>query len=255
MRLLHLLFGVTGYAIFFGTFLYLIGFVTGLLAPVTVDVGGPIEPVWLALAIDAALISLFGVQHAIMARPWFKRWLTRVVPQPLERTVFVLATCGVLALMFWQWRPIPNVLWSLDGAPAALLRALCFTGWGIVLLSTFLIDHFDLFGLRQVWLPFRGRPYVQRPFVERGLYRRMRHPLMFGMVLAFWAAPTMTLGHLAFAGFFSIYIAIGLRLEERDLVAQHGESYLDYRRRVRSLLPLRRGRPAQPAAALVADAG
>lgn len=236
-RFLTLLCGVTGYAIFFATFLYLIGFVTGLVVPISVDGGGPQSPVLPALLIDAALIALFGVQHTIMARPRFKAWLTRFVPQALERTGFVLVTCGVFALMFTQWRAIPTVLWSLDGAVGHAVLGLGFVGWGLVLLSTFLIDHFDLFGLRQVWLAFRGRPYTQRVFQERSLYRHVRHPLMLGFLIAFWSAPTMTLGRFVFATCYTLYILVALFFEERDLVALHGDSYRDYQRRVPKLLP------------------
>lgn len=239
MRLFTLLYGVTGYAVFFATFLYLIGFITGLVVPVHVDAGGPESPLPAALLIDAALIALFGVQHTVMARPWFKRWLTRSVPQPMERTLFMLVTCAVFALMFWQWRPIPTVLWTTGGALANVLLGVCFTGFGIVLLSTFLIDHFDLFGLRQTWLAFRGRPYTQKPFAERSLYRFVRHPLMLGFLLAMWAAPTMTVGRFAFAAYYTVYVLIALVFEERDLVGAHGAAYREYQRRVPKLLPLR----------------
>jgi protein-S-isoprenylcysteine O-methyltransferase Ste14 len=239
MRYFILLFGVAGYAVFFATFLYLIGFVTGLVVPVHVDGGGAEAPLGAALLIDAALVALFGVQHSIMARPWFKHWLTRLVPAPLERTLFMLVTCGVFALMFTQWRPIPIELWSTDGVVAQLLLAAGFAGWGIVLLSTFLIDHFDLFGLRQTWLAFRGRPYSQRVFQERSLYRFVRHPLMLGFLIAFWAAPTMTLGRFAFAACYTAYILVALIFEERDLVALHGAAYREYQRRVPKLLRFR----------------
>jgi protein-S-isoprenylcysteine O-methyltransferase Ste14 len=240
-RLLILLFGVAGYAAFLATFLYLVGFVSGLVVPVTVDHGGPAAPWPTALLIDAGLVALFGLQHTVMARPAFKRAFTRLVPGAIERTCFVVVTCGVFALMFTQWRPIPTVLWSSGGAIAMALHGVAFTGWTIVLLSTFLIDHFDLFGLRQVWLAFRGRPYTQRTFQERSLYRLVRHPLMLGFLIAFWAAPTMTLGRFAFAACYTIYILLALLVEERDLVALHGPAYRDYQRRVPRLLPLPAG--------------
>lgn len=232
-----LLFGALVYAIFLLTFLYLIGFVGGFVVPVTVDGGGPkSEPVFAAL-IDAGLIALFGVQHTIMARPRFKRWLTRHVPEAMERSCFVLVTCAVFAVMFTQWRAIPTVLWHTSGAVAHAILCIAFTGWGSVLLSTFLIDHFDLFGLRQVWLAFRGRQYTARAFQERGLYRVVRHPLMLGFLVAFWAAPTMTVGRLVFAAACTLYILLALVIEERDLLELHGASYRDYRRRVPKLLP------------------
>lgn len=238
-RLPILLFGVTGYAIFFATFLYLIGFVSGYVVPFTVDAGGAQSPLWQAVLVDVGLITLFGVQHTIMARPAFKAWLTRFLPKSIERTCFVLVTCGIFALMFTQWRPIPALLWSIGGVAGHAVLGLAALGWATVLLSTFLIDHFDLFGLRQVWLAFRGRPYTQRSFQVRSLYRLVRHPLMLGFVIAFWAAPTMTLGRFVFAVTYTTYILIALVFEERDLVAQHGTSYTAYQRRVPKLLPLR----------------
>jgi protein-S-isoprenylcysteine O-methyltransferase Ste14 len=239
-RFLTLLFGVAGYAVFFATFLWLIGFVTGFVVPVTVDAGGPSSPLPTALLIDVGLIALFGVQHTVMARPRFKQWLTRFVPAPLERTVFMLVTCAIFALMFTQWRPLPTVLWELPAALAPVVLGVGFAGWGLVLLSTFLIDHFDLFGLRQTWLAFRGRPYTHHAFQVKGLYRLVRHPLMLGFLIAFWAAPTLTLGRCVFAATYTIYILIALVFEERDLVALHGHAYRAYQHRVPKLLPLRR---------------
>lgn len=235
-----LAFGVFAYVVFLATFLYLIGFVSGLVVPVTVDGGGPSSTPVLAATIDVALIALFGLQHTVMARPRFKQWSSRFVPPAVERSCFVLVTCAVFALMFTQWRAIPVVLWQTSGAIANILLCVAFAGWATVLLSTFLIDHFDLFGLRQVWLAFRGRPYTARTFQERGLYRVVRHPLMLGFLIAFWAAPTMTLGRLLFAVCYTVYVSLALMIEERDLLALHGERYRDYRRRVPKLLPLSR---------------
>jgi protein-S-isoprenylcysteine O-methyltransferase Ste14 len=237
-RSMILLFGVTGYAVFFTTFLYLIGFVTGLVVPVHVDGGGPASSPTEAVLIDALLVAAFGVQHTVMARPWFKQWLTRFVPHAAERTCFVLVTCAIFALMFTQWRPIPETLWSLSGIVGDAVLYVGFAGWGLVLLSTFLIDHFDLFGLRQTWLAFRGRPYTARTFQERSLYRHVRHPLMLGFLIAFWAAPAMTVGRAVFAGCYTLYILVALVFEERDLLAQHGAAYADYRARVPKLLPV-----------------
>ena len=245
-RILILLFGVVGYTTFFATFLYLISFTAGLLTPTSLDAGGVESAFWPALFIDVGFVVLFGVQHCIMARPWFKQRWTRVVPAAIERTVFMLATCAILGLMFWQWRAMPDVLWSLDGAAAIALQAVAFFGWGMVLLSTFLIDHFDLFGLRQTWFAFRGIPYRQKPFAERSLYRRVRHPLMLGFLIAFWAAPVMTVGHLVFSLAFTTFILIALVFEERDLVALHGNAYREYQRRVPKLLPLGRGAASSP---------
>jgi methanethiol S-methyltransferase len=248
-------YGVLGYALFLVTFLYLIGFVSGFVVPLTVDAGGPTSALWTAILIDTGLVVLFGVQHTIMARPAFKRAFTRIVPAPIERTTFLLVTCGVFVLMFTQWRPIPTVLWSVgEGTAARVVHGIGFLGWGVVLLSTFQIDHFDLFGLRQTWLAFRGRPYTQRVFQERSLYRLVRHPLMLGFLVAFWSAPTMTLGRFVFAASYTVYIVIALRFEERDLVDLHGDAYRDYQRRVPKLLPIvRRAAAAVPPAAVDAD--
>lgn len=240
-RTLTLLFGVAVYAAFLGTFLYLIGFVSGLLTPTSLDGHGIAATFPEALLIDVGFVLLFGVQHSVMARPWFKERWTRIVPKAIERSVFMLVTCAILVLMFWQWRAMPTVLWSVSGPAAVALHAVAFVGWGVVLLSTFLIDHFDLFGLRQTWLAFRGVPYHQKPFAERGLYRRVRHPLMLGFLIAYWSAPVMTVGHLVFALAFTVFIAVALVFEERDLVALHGNAYRDYQRRVPKLLPLPRG--------------
>ena len=240
---LVLLYGVGGYAVFLATFLYLIGFVTGLLVPFTADAGGPLAPLGApagrAVIVDVALIALFGLQHTVMARPWFKRWLERFVPASIERTTFVLTTCAVFAVMFAAWHPLPQVVWSLPGLAGTIVLAVGFAGWGLALLSTFLIDHFDLFGLRQTWLAFRRRAYRPRAFQERWLYRHVRHPLMLGFLIAFWAAPTMTVGRLVLAATFTVYILLALVIEERDLVALHGRAYRQYQRRVPKLLPLR----------------
>jgi protein-S-isoprenylcysteine O-methyltransferase Ste14 len=196
----------------------------------------------LALSIDVALVALFGIQHTIMARPWFKERLTRIVPAPIERTLFMLVTCAVFAVMFTQWRPIATEIWALEGPAAWVVLGVGFLGWGMALLSTFLIDHFDLFGLRQTWLAFRGLPYTRKRFQERSLYRHVRHPLMLGFLIAFWAAPTLTVGRLVFAGSYTLYVLLALTVEERDLVAAHGNAYREYQRRVPRLLPLRRRR-------------
>ena len=244
-RLLTLLYGAACYVLFLGTFLYAIGFVSGIGVPKHVDNGIP-TALPLALAIDLALIALFAVQHSVMARPAFKRWFTRVVPAPLERSTFVMATNVVLVLLYWQWRPLPALAWDVEaGAARALLHGLAALGWLVVLASTFLIDHFDLFGVRQSWRAALGRgPRPSSPFVTRALYRIVRHPIMLGFLIAFWAAPTMTWGHLLFAGVTTGYILVAVKyLEERDLVAQFGDTYRDYQRRVPMLLPWRRRAP------------
>lgn len=232
------------YLLFGATFAWMIGFVTGLVVPRHVDSPATLPP-WPSVAIDAALLGLFALQHAIMARPWFKRASARFVPKVAERSTFVLATCLVLGLLVWQWRPIPDVVWSVGGPAAWVLWGIAALGWVVVLVSTCLIDHFELFGLRQGVVHLLGRPHQPPTFRERSLYRLVRHPLMVGFLLAFWAAPVMTAGHLVFASLATGYILVGVALEERDLVAAHGRTYLDYRRRVRAFLPWpRRARDA-----------
>ncbi|MGH8072895.1 MAG: methanethiol S-methyltransferase [Lysobacter sp.] len=241
-RLFAFLYGTANYAVFLLVFLYAIGFLSGVGVPKHVDNGVPTT--WpAALAINLALLSLFAVQHSGMARPAFKRWFTRIVPAPLERSTFVLATNLVLVLLYWQWRPLPMVVWDAEAeATRWLLNGLAAVGWLLVLASTFLIDHFDLFGVRQSWRAALGRgPTPSAPFVTRALYRIVRHPIMLGFLIAFWATPTMTVGHLLFAGVTTGYILIAVKcLEERDLVAQFGDTYRDYQRRVPMLLPWRR---------------
>lgn len=243
-RLIAMLYAAACYAVFLATFLYAIGFVAGLGVPRHID-NGSAEPLANALAIDVALLLLFAVQHSGMARPAFKRWWTRIVPVPVERSTYVLATSLVLALLFWQWRPLPQLVWQLDGIARPALYVVSAVGWLLVLAGTFLISHFDLFGLRQAWLHLRGEyPDPDVPFVERAFYRIVRHPLMLGFIIAFWAAPTMTLGHLLFALATTGYILVAVKfMEERDLVAHYGDTYRDYQRRVPMLLPWpRRGR-------------
>lgn len=240
-RMLVLPYAAACYAIFLATFLYAIGFVAGVVVPKHVD-NGPATPLATALAINVALLLLFAVQHSGMARPAFKRWWTRLVPKPFERSTYVLASSLVLIVLFWQWRPIPQLVWQVGSVPAQYaLHALAAAGWLLVLASTFLINHFDLFGLRQAWFHARGLPSDSRaPFVVRAFYRIVRHPLMLGFLVAFWATPTMTLGHLLFAIATTGYIIVAVKfLEERDLVAEFGETYRDYQRRVPMLVPLR----------------
>lgn len=237
-RLFALLYGTLCYVLFLAVFLYAIGFVMGFGVPKHIDSGidGDFAT---ALGIDLALLGLFAVQHSGMARRGFKRWLTRIVPAPIERSTYVLLSSLVLALLFWQWRPLPPVLWHVQDPNARLaLYALGAFGWLLVLSSTFLINHFDLFGLRQVWLHARKRAYPETPFMIRAFYRIVRHPLYLGFVIAFWATPTMSAGHLLFAIATTAYILIAIQLEERDLVAAFGDEYRDYRRRVPMLLPL-----------------
>jgi protein-S-isoprenylcysteine O-methyltransferase Ste14 len=190
-----------------------------------------------AAAIDLLLLLLFAVQHTVMARPWFKDRWTRYVPVPAERTTFVLAANLVLALLFWLWRPIGGTVWSLSGPGAGALWAMYGAGWTVAISSTFLISHSDLFGLRQAWLHARRIGYSPPPFIERGLYRRIRHPLMAGFVVIFWSAPTMTAGHLLFAVAATGYILAGIAFEEHDLIQSLGGTYIAYRTRVPALIP------------------
>lgn len=237
-RVIAFAYGLVSYAIFFAVFLYSIAFVGGFGPSRTVDGGGPSGGIWLALLVNAGLLSLFAVQHSVMARPAFKRWWSRIVPTSVERSTYVLASSLVLALLYWQWRPMPGVVWELEGALGRnAVWAVFASGWVLVLVSTFLISHFDLFGLRQVWLRLRNRPYEPLHFQLRFLYRFVRHPLLLGFLIAFWAAPTLTVGHLLFAVATTGYILIAIQFEERDLVSQHGEAYERYRKSTPMLIP------------------
>jgi protein-S-isoprenylcysteine O-methyltransferase Ste14 len=237
-HLLFFVYGLTCYLVFVATFLYAIAFVGGFLVARRLD--GPLQtslPV--ALAIDAALLTVFAVQHSVMARRWFKERWTQVVPWAIERSTYVLCASLALLLLVWQWRPIGVPVWSVENAAGrAVLWSLFGAGWATVLTVTFLINHFDLFGLRQVWLPLIGRPYAPVSFRTPLPYRYVRHPLYFGFLLAFWMTPTMTLAHLVFALATTAYIVLAIQFEERDLVAEHGAAYEMYRRRVPMLLPI-----------------
>lgn len=241
-RLLALIYGVLCYCVFLATFLYAIGFVLGVGVPKHIDSGAE-SPTPSALIVNLALLGLFAVQHSGMARPAFKRWWTNFVPEPIERSTYVLLSSLVLALLFWQWRPLPMLVWEVESAAGrGFLYTVSALGWLLVLVGTFLISHFDLFGLRQVWLYARRRQPVEEPFVTRALYRLVRHPLMLGFLIAFWATPAMSLGHLLFALATTGYIVIAVKfLEERDLVAHYGDTYREYQRQVPMLLPRLRG--------------
>ncbi len=242
-------YGVVSYLIFLGTFLYAIGFIGNLGTPTALDAPSS-EPLGLALAIDAGLLMLFAVQHSVMVRPWFKERWTRLVPGPIERSTYVLFSSLALILLFWQWRPMGGQIWSVsDPVGVIVLRALFAFGWALVLVATFLINHFDLFGLRQVWLYLVGRPYTSLGFATPGPYRLVRHPLYVGWFFAFWMTPTMTLAHLVFAVATTSYILLAIQFEERDLTTFHGPVYQEYRRRVPMLVPFARRRQRQSAEA------
>jgi protein-S-isoprenylcysteine O-methyltransferase Ste14 len=243
-RVVCFAYGVFAYVVFLVAFLYAIGFVEGYIVPKAMN-DGAAGPVGQAILVNVLLLAAFAIQHTIMARPAFKRWFTKIVPAAVERSTFVLVASTLLLLLFWRWRPMPEVVWQLDQpAIRAALIGISFVGWGIVLYGTFIIDHFDLFGLRQVYFHLRGIPYEHVPFIERSLYRLIRHPLMAGFIIAFWATPDMTRGHLLFAAMTTVYTVLAIHLEERDLAAHFGDDYARYRERTSMLLPIpgRRGR-------------
>jgi len=236
-KILFLLYGVIAYFAFFGTILFAIGFVGNLFVPKTID-GRPGLPFSQALLINSSLLLLFALQHSIMARPAFKSWWTKFVPEPIERSTFVLLASLCLILMMWQWQPIGGVVWSIESEVVkTILLATYLLGWSIVFISTFLINHFDLFGLRQTWLYFRGKSYTPLPFRVPLFYRFVRHPLYLGFLVAFWSTPVMTAAHLLFALLTTGYILTAIKFEEKDLVMHFGEKYLNYKRWVPRIIP------------------
>ncbi len=260
-RIIALFYGLAAYAVFFVTFLYAVGFVTGLGVPKTIDTG-PAVPIAEAVLVNLLLMTLFAVQHSVMARQPFKRWWTRFVPQPVERSTYVLLASLALILLFWQWRPIPAVIWHVDNAQmAGVLTGLSLVGWAIVLTSTWLINHFELFGVHQVVSNLRGREMPAPTFKTPLFYRFVRHPIYLGFIIAFWATPTMTAGHLLFAAVTTAYIFVGIMLEERDLIALFGDEYRRHRQRVAMLVPsfglgespAQPGKPALPLPASHSD--
>jgi len=237
-RTLAFMYGAVSYVIFLAATLYAIGFVGDLIVPKAIDTG-PAVPFMQALLVDTLLLGLFAIQHSVMARPAFKRWWTTIIPRSIERSTFVLFASLLLLLLYWQWLPMPTVIWDAQHtAVGMLLQGLYFVGWLIAFLSTFLINHFDLFGLRQVYANWRAREYTSPGFKIPTLYKLVRHPLMLGFLIAFWATPRMTVGHLIFSLATTGYILVGIHLEERDLLAVYGETYRHYQQRVSMLLPL-----------------
>lgn len=236
-RWLFFAYGMGCYALFFGLYAYMAAFVGGFIVPKTIDApaGGPVAA---AVVVNVLLLVFFGLQHSVMARPWFKDLWTRIVPRPIERSTYVLASCIVLALLMWAWRPIDVMVWNIEQpALRTAAWALFAAGWLAVPAVTYLINHFDLFGIRQVWLHLREREYTSLPFRMPLAYKHVRHPLYLGWTLAFWATPTMTVGHLLFAVVLTGYMALAAVFEERDLVAHFGDEYAAYRRRVPMFVP------------------
>jgi len=237
-RIGFFLYGTVSYVLFFGAFLYLIGFVGGFAVPKSID-GGIAAPPLEAFLVNLGLLGLFALQHSGMARRLFKEWFTARMPREMERASYVLATSLVLFLLYWQWRPLTETVYEVTNpAGRAALQALFGFGFAIVLVSTFMINHFDLFGLRHAWLALRGRAYSELGFRTPGFYRFVRHPIQAGFLIAFWATPRMTAGHLCFAAVQTLYIWLALRWEERDLVRAFGDTYRDYRNRVAKFLPI-----------------
>jgi len=236
-KIAYFIYGVASYALFFGTYCYAVGFVTNLVVPTSLD-GPSKSSVLQSFFTNASLLLFFALQHSIMARPVFKKWWMQFVPEPIERSTYVLFSSVCMILLLGLWHPMGGIIWSVE-APAfrIALNALSFLGFGIVLLSTFMINHFDLFGLRQVWFYLRGETYQQLKFRTPFFYKHVRHPLYLGWIIAFWAAPTMTIAHFLFAALCTAYILVAIRFEERDLIRTFGEKYIEYKRIKPMLIP------------------
>jgi len=242
MKVIVFIYGIVSYALGVASLLYLICFVSNMVVPKTID-SAPVGAALPAVLVDLILVGLFALQHSIMARPAFKERWTRIVAKPAERSTYVLFTALILALLFWQWQPIAGSVWNVDNAVGkGLLQGLFWLGWVILFASTFMINHFDLFGLRQVYLRLKGEPYRPVPFVQVALYRFVRHPIMLGILIGFWATPSMSFGHLLFAAATTVYVFIGIALEEHDTRQGLGDSYERYRRETPMIVPLPRGK-------------
>ncbi|AMA60652.1 methanethiol S-methyltransferase [Bradyrhizobium sp. CCGE-LA001] len=239
-KFIAFLYGIAAYVVFFVTILYAIGFVMGLVVPKTIDTGTATPP-FEAIIVNLLLMALFAIQHSVMARQGFKAWWTQFVPRPVERSTYVLLASLSLLLLFWQWRPLPAVIWEVQNPDLAVtVVTLAFAGWVLVFTSTFIINHFELFGLHQVTNHLVGKEAEAPRFKTPLLYKFVRHPIYLGFIIAFWAAPVMTAGHLLFAVVTTLYIFVGIALEERDLVALFGDEYRQYKQRVSMLIPWRR---------------
>ena len=237
-KLMILLYGVVAYCLFLGTFLYAFGFVGNLVVPKSID-GTPEKPLMEAIVINASLLLLFAIQHSVMARPVFKKWWTKIIPAPAERSTYVLLSSICLLLLFWLWQPMGGYVWEVeDPTTKSIFTGFFVSGWVIVLVSTFLINHFDLFGLRQVWFYFRGKKYQPLRFRVPLFYKYVRHPLYLGWLIAFWATPVMSVAHFLFAILTSLYIFMAIRFEEKDLVRHFGRKYTDYKKSVPMILPV-----------------
>lgn len=241
-RYLFLIYGVISYVVFLATIVYAIGFIGNIAVPKALD-GPAVLPLWQALLINAGLLGVFAIQHTGMAREEFKKWWTKIIPAPIERSTYVMISNILMIALFWFWQPLGGEIWTVENPLAkAIIWGLFAIGWGLLFISTFLINHFDLLGVRQVWLAFRKKPYTQVKFREPFLYKVVRHPLYLGFVIAFWATPTMTVTHLVFAIACTGYILVGIYFEEKDLIKNFGQNYLEYRKRVPMLIPVRFGK-------------